>query len=179
LIEKAERAGDYEKLGVLVGKIEGFRGHQIYLSLKDRIKNLKVKLANNNPRGYQETNVKMIEEELLKCGVKTEEIDQEAQKEFDKLNTAKNLSAEEVDNSKEIISVSVRTKSAEKRLDKLIEQFDSSHDKVVKEKVKKKILRFINDKNIFNQKVVEMRKEKLDVILGNYTQESNPSPSFP
>jgi len=179
LIERAERTGDYEELKVLIGKIEGFRGSPDYLFLKDRIKNLKVKLANNDLQSYQETNVKMVEEELLRCGVGIEEVKQEAQKAFDKLNTVKSLSAEEIDNQKEIISISVRTKSAEKRLDGLIEQFDNSHDKIAKQRAKKKILHFISDKNIFNQKVAEMRKEKLDVILGNYTQELGPSPSFP
>jgi len=163
----------------LIGKIEGFRGQFTYFSLKDRIKGLKTKLANNDLQNYQEINIKMIEEELLKCGVKSEEVGQEVQKSFDKLKQYKNLSAEEIDNSKELISVSIRTKSAEKRLDKLIEQFDNSHDKMIKERTKKKILHFVSDKNIFNQKAVAMRKEKLDVILGNYTQESNPSPNFP
>lgn len=179
LIERAEKTGDYEELKGLIGKIEGFRGSPDYLSLKDRIKNLKVKLANNDLQSYQETNVKMVEEELLKCGVKIGEVKQEAQKAFDKLNTVKSLSAEEIDNQKEIISISVKTKSAEKRLDRLIEKFDNSHDKIAKKQVKRKILQFVSDKNIFSQKAVEMRKEKLDLILGNYTQEVKPSPSFP
>lgn len=179
LVERGERIGNYEELKVLVGKIEEFRGSPIYLSLKDRIKNLKVKLASNDLQSYQQTNVKMIEEELLKCGVKTEEIDQAAQKAFDKLNTVKDLPAEEIDNSKEIISVSVRTKSAEKQLDRFIKQFDDSHDEIAKKKAKKKILQFISNKNTFNQKAVEMRKEKLDAILGNHNQELDPFPSFP
>ena len=71
-------------------------------------------------------------------------------------------------------------KSAVKKIDKLIEEFDNcGDDKLSKEKAKKNILRFINNKNVFNQKASGARKEKLDMILGNYTQESNPSPSFP
>ncbi|CAI2164098.1 10744_t:CDS:2 [Funneliformis geosporum] len=176
LVERGERIGDYEELKILIGKIEEFRGSPIYLSLKDRIKNLKVKLANNDLQSYQQTNLKMIEEELLKCGVKTEEIDQAAQKAFDKLNTVKDLPAEEIDNSKEIISVSVRTKSAEKQLDRFIKQFDDGHDKIAKKRAKKKILQFISNKNTFNQKAAVMRKEKLDAILGNHNQELDLSP---
>jgi hypothetical protein len=179
LVERAERIGDYEELKVLIEKIERFRGSPDYISSKDRIKNLKVKLANNDLRSYQEANVKMIKEELLSCGVTIEEVEQETRKAFDKLNTVKNLPAEEIDNQKEIISTSVRTKSAEKRLDRYIKQFDESHDKITKQRAKKKILHFISDKSIFNQKVVKMRKKKLDVILGSYTQELDTSPSFP
>lgn len=163
LVEKGKATNNLEELKKIIERIEEFRGEKIYDSLKQEISNLKKKLADQDIEGYRIINCEMVEKELEKEGIKAGDLDAEAQKKLEKLKKG-GVEQEEIESIKDEVSNDAKLKGAEKKLEKLLKDYQNGSSEKKKE-VLKKIISFINNSNFFYQQVYQKNKHKIDNLL--------------
>nr|CAG8551351.1 15249_t:CDS:2 [Entrophospora candida] len=159
-IRKGEGTNDPAELKRIIEQIEKFRGEKTYDALKGKISSLKKKLAEQDIESYCNTSYKMIEQELKDEAIKENELDAEVKKKFQKLKNG-GIQQAEIDKIKDEVSNNIKLKSAQRKLKKLLEDYQNSPS----EKKKKEIISFIKDSNSFYQEVYRAEKEKVDKLL--------------
>jgi len=173
LAKKGEGADNPAKLRKIIEQIERFRGEKTYESLKEKISALKKKLADQDSEGYCNINHEMIKQELKDEKVKENELEVEVQKKLEKLKKG-GIEQGEVEAIKDEVSDSIKLKSAEKKLEKLLKDCPNVAPQKQKE-ILKQIIAFINNSNSFYQKVYEKRKSEVDNLLKKTSDSSQKS----
>lgn len=121
----------------------------------------------------------MLEQELKDKRVEENELDPEIQNKIKQLQTGKVTDPTAINIIKKETSNNINLKSAEKQLDKYLKEYQKAPDDNAKKIVKRKILNFISDKNIFYQKSYQNRKSAVDMILGNASSQQSVEKNFP
>lgn len=121
----------------------------------------------------------MLEQELKDKRVEENELDPEIQNKIKQLQTGKVTDPTAINIIKKETSNNINLKSAEKQLDKYLKEYQKAPDDNAKKIVKRKILNFISDKNIFYQKSYQNRKSAVDMILGNASSQQPVEKNFP
>src|SRR5581483_5043740 len=161
----------------IIEQIEGFRGEKVYDTSKEKINALKKKLAGQDIESYRNTNYEMIAQELKNEEIKENELDIEVQKNLEKLKKG-GIQQAEIDTIKDEVSNNIKLKNAERKLEKLLEDYQNNPSA----EKKKKIIAFTNNSNSFYQKVYGDKKDRVDNLLkkSDSPQKKNASESnFP
>ncbi|MCE8162941.1 MAG: hypothetical protein I3273_00735 [Candidatus Moeniiplasma glomeromycotorum] len=165
LVRKGEDLDDPVELKKIIGQIERLRGEKIYESLKPKISILKKKLASRNFKEYCSMNLEMIGKELKEEKIEESELETETQKKLEKLRKGE-INQAETEAIKNKVSDEIKLKGIEKKLKKLLKDYQSASRQKKKELLKQ-IIAFINSDNFFYQKVYQQRKSEIDSLLKN------------
>nr|CAG8439327.1 2927_t:CDS:2 [Entrophospora candida] len=174
---QGEKTNDPAELRGIIEQIERFRGEKVYNDLKERGDALKKKLAEQDIESYLATLNKMTEQELKDEEIKENELDEETQIKLRKLKN-RGIQQAEADEIKDEVSNDIKLKGAKRKLEKLLEDFQSNPS----DEKKKEIIAFIKNSNSFYQEAYKAEKSKIDNLFkkSNSPQKKNTSESsFP
>ena len=173
-ISQAQDGTDDDKVNAIrkAGKIHGEEGYQ---EQNEQIKAIKKDLAQNNPEKHREGIIGEIEENLKKNNLSVEELDSEVQEKYKKIKNGEIKESGQIEEEEKKINQNIAQTGSKKRFKKLSDKVKkaSRYSKEKIQKLKAKILRFINCSSAYDREY----KSKAQSLLVELESNAQTSPS--